>query len=160
MTQETGSHLTNVRSGVEETILRRKSKCWRIEMRPGSGRSLGRPLCCSSVEARRGFSLLSPRGRPKSPAAPSALIYEMASKAGPEYSPKRVPQLLSDSDGGRIQGLLKEKVLEAIARTERSEISCGLSKDRKIHQSQIESHNSRTESRDTPRHPPAQSCNL
>src|SRR5882672_5702026 len=45
-----------------------------------SGRSLCRPLCCSSVAAPlRGCSLLTPRGQPKSLAAPSAAIYEMPS---------------------------------------------------------------------------------
>jgi len=45
-----------------------------------SGRSLCLLLCCSSVKAPlRGFSLLAPRSRPKSLAAPSAAIYEMAS---------------------------------------------------------------------------------
>jgi len=49
-----------------------------------SGRSLCRPRCCSSVAAPlRGCSLLTPRGQPKSPSAPSAAIYEMTSDKNP-----------------------------------------------------------------------------
>ncbi|MDB6066064.1 MAG: hypothetical protein JWR26_2272 [Pedosphaera sp.] len=70
------SHLINSRRGVGTG-----NEEWNREKKAvGNGRSLGRLLRCSSVAAPlRGCSLLTPRIQPKSLAAPSASIYEMAS---------------------------------------------------------------------------------
>jgi hypothetical protein len=76
-------------SGVNRT--RMKTKDGRlVEMKiPLGGGSFGRPLRCSSVTAPCGDGpsglapLLMRRGRPKSLAAPSAPIYEMASMEQP-----------------------------------------------------------------------------
>ena len=74
-----GSHLTQARSGVEETA-------WSMETMTGDG--TGEPesadLWAVGFVARRskpekGFSLLASRGQNKSLAAPSALMDEMTS---------------------------------------------------------------------------------
>ncbi|MDB6066777.1 MAG: hypothetical protein JWR26_2985 [Pedosphaera sp.] len=73
----------------------------------GSGRSLGRMLCCSSVAApRRGCSLLTPRLQPKSLAAPSAPICERASLFRLGHRPLRACSLAKTSPQDQKSSLL------------------------------------------------------
>ena len=75
------SHLINARSGVNRTEMKLYGSRAAAGDLIKNGGSLGRPLRYSSVTAPlRGCSLLTPRGRPKSLAAPSAPIYETASR--------------------------------------------------------------------------------
>ena len=74
-----GSHLTHARSGVEETAWSMETKTGKRTGDPESADPWAVCFVARRSKPEKGFSLLAPRGRLKSLAAPSALMDEMTS---------------------------------------------------------------------------------
>ena len=101
---EARSHLITTRSGDHSKIPVKTNEEKNLGGGNQSGGSFDCLRCCSSVTARCGDApFLTPSRQPKSLAAPSALIYEMASK-----KTKGTPQLEAPcGEGGHQDGFFK-----------------------------------------------------